>query len=151
MAEAIALGASVITVIQIADRIIGICKSYIETGRDAPSDLRVILLETSTLKTILENLEFLTRSDGLASSFLRSISSPDGMIEECLRSMKEMEGLFPAESRPAKSQAASKKRKIQVKLSSLAWPLKEKKARKLLDQIVHYKSTISLAMTSESM
>jgi hypothetical protein len=56
MAEAVALSAGIIAIFQIADRVIGLCKLYIETVRDAPSDLRTILLETSTMKTILDNV-----------------------------------------------------------------------------------------------
>jgi hypothetical protein len=59
MAEAVALGASIIAIYQIADRIIGLCKFYIETIHDAPSDIRKILVEMSALKAIFQDLEFL--------------------------------------------------------------------------------------------
>ena len=41
MAEAIAIGASVIAIIQIANRVISLRKHYIETAREAPTTLRV--------------------------------------------------------------------------------------------------------------
>ena len=151
MAEAIAIGASVIAIIQITDRIVGLCKFYIENVKDAPSDLRAILLETSTLKTIFENLKFLSACDGSYSTMASSLSGADGPIEGCLQSVTELEELFPSDSVHLKGQSRSKKRKLKSTLASLAWPLKETKARKLLDKIACYKSTINLALITESM
>ena len=148
MAEAIAVGASVIAIIQIADRIIGLCKFYLGTARDAPSDLRVIFVETSALKTILENLNFLTACDGPDSKAARRMSGADGPIEGCLRTVTELENLFPSDSVRTKG---SKKSKFDSVLIALAWPLKESKARKLLDEMMRYKTTISLALTTNSM
>ena len=72
MAEA---AAPIIAIIMISDRVIGLCKYYIGGLKDAPADLRAILIETSTLKTILENVQFLTTcgdgnlASGLVSTF----------------------------------------------------------------------------------
>ena len=150
MAEAIAVGASVIAIIQIADRIIGQCKFYIETARDAPSDLRVILVETSTLKVILENLNFLSACDGPLSTATGRISGANGPIEGCLRTAAELEKLFPLDASQTTRRKTSKRRLDSV-LTALAWPLKESKARKLLDEMTRYKTTISLALTTSSM
>ena len=151
MAETIAVGASVVAIIQIADRISGLCKFYIETVRDAPSDLRVILVETSALKTILENLNFLTACDGPDSTAARRTSGADGPIEGCFRTVTELEKLFPSDSVRTRGRKSPKKRKLDSVLRALAWPLKESKARKLLDEMMRYKTTISLALTTTSM
>lgn len=151
MAEALAVGASVIAIIQISDRIIGLCKFYVETARDAPSDLRVILIETSALKTILENLNFLAACDGPDSPAARCISGADGPIEGCLRTVTELEKFFPSNSVWTEERKTSKRRKLNSVLTALAWPLKESKARKLLDEMMRYKTTIGLALTTNSM
>src|SRR5271165_5643338 len=97
MAEALAVGASVVAFIQLADRVIGLCKFYIETVRDAPHDLRAILIEISALKSMLENLEFLIRVDpNTVSEVIRNLGSPDGTLVACRRSLGELEKLFPA-------------------------------------------------------
>lgn len=140
-----------IAIIQIADRIIGLCKFYIETARDAPSDLRIILIETSALKTILENLNFLTACDGPDSTAARRISGADGPIEGCCRTVTELEKLFPSDSVRTRGRKGSKRRMLNSALTALAWPLKESKARKLLDEMMRYKTTISLALTTNSM
>ena len=150
MAEAIALGSSVIAILQITDRIIGICKYYIRTARDAPSDLRAILLETSVLKTTFENFQFLMECKG-PSTMISSLCGTDGPVDGCRRSIKELESLFPKDPVDVNGQDRSKKRKLKSNLAALAWPLKETKARKLLDDILRYKSTITLALTTESL
>jgi hypothetical protein len=96
MAE-IGVAASVIAIIQISGEVIKLCKFYIETSRDAASDLRIILLETSTLKTIYENIDFLRTCDSGASAILDSFSGEDGPIEGCRRTITELEKLFPSD------------------------------------------------------
>ncbi|KAK0726405.1 hypothetical protein B0T21DRAFT_350542 [Apiosordaria backusii] len=133
--------AGVIAVIQIADRVISFCKEYLEAARDAPSDLRLILVETSMLKTILDSLDFLTscQHQPASSNYLFSSGGP---IEACRKTLAELCQLFP-------SKGNSKKSKAKVTLTALAWPLKEGKARKLLSDLAQHKSTVSLALTSD--
>lgn len=95
MAEAIALGASIIAIIQIADRVIGLCKFYLQTVHDAPADIRAILIETSTMKTVLESIQFLSSCNDGTSKMLRGLSGPDGPIQGCQNTITQMEGLFP--------------------------------------------------------
>jgi hypothetical protein len=147
MAETIALGASIIAVIQIADRIISLCKDYIETVKDAPRDLHLILIETSSLKAVFDGLKFLQESGTNLSSNLRILDDKDGLIKGCQRCVSNLETLL---SPGFDTSVQGKRRKIQVTLNSLAWPLKERKAKKLLDEILQYKTTITLALSSES-
>lgn len=147
MASALAFGASVIAIIQIADRIISLCKFYI----DASPDLRVILLETSMLKTIFDNLNFLMTSNNLVSTTLKALSAEQGPVEGCRRSIAELEKLFPSDCIQNIGQSWTKKQKVKATLATLAWPLKESKARKLLDDIMRYKATITLAITTDHM
>ena len=151
MAEVVAIGASVIAIIQITDRIVGLCKQYITTVQDAPSDLRLILLETSALKAIFENLSFLTACDSGLSNIVSVLAGVDGPIEGCLKSVSQLERLFPSDWMQHTGQDRSKKQKVKTTIAALAWPLKETRARKLLDEISRYKTTITLAVTTESM
>jgi hypothetical protein len=149
MAEAVALGASIITIFQIADRVIGLCKLYIEAVHDAPSDLRTILIETSTMKTILENVQFLMSCNNRPSAMLDVLSDADGPIERCQSAIAKMEGLFPSEYTQGLGGNISKRQKVKVSLATLAWPFKENRARKLVEEVIRYKSTINLALTTE--
>lgn len=155
MAEAVGLGASIIAIYQIADRLIGLCKFYIETVHDAPSDLRKILIEMSALKTILQDLEFLKRFDSKLSAVLESMAGSDGAIGACRQAIADMEDLFPQDSVNTHRSAdrASKRMKVAYKatLAALAWPFKASKAMKLLQDISMHKTTITLALTTNSM
>ena len=149
MAEVIALVSSVIAIIQIADRLITLCKSYIEAVNNAPSDLRVILIETSTVKAILQNLQFLIscNSDSLT---LNGLSGGQGPIEGCRKAIIKLERLFPPEYAISQGGNGSKRRWARVALTDLAWPLKQNKARELLREMIEYKTSINLALTIES-
>jgi hypothetical protein len=147
MAEAVALGASIIAVIQISDRIISLTKQYIETVRSAPRDLHAIRIETSTLKAIFESLKFLHDSENPPSDYVQSLDGQNGPVEGCRRSLSGLERLLGS---GIDTTVQGKRRKIQATLNGLAWPLKEAKARKLLDEVLQYKTTISLALSSES-
>ena len=150
MAEVVAAMASVIAIIQITDRIVGVCKFYIETAKDVASDLRLILVEVSTLKTIFKSLKFLMKQNCGVSTAVSTLFDKDGAIEGCCRSITELEKLFPSNWKQTAGENTSKKQRVKATWAVLAWPLKENKARKLLDEIMRYKTTITLAITTDS-
>jgi len=154
MAE-VALGASIIAIYQIADRLIGLCKFYIETVHDAPSDLRKILIEMSALKTIFQDLEFLKRCDSKLSAVLESMTGSDGSIGGCRKAVTDIEKLFSQDSinthRYEVRASKNTKSVYKATLAALAWPLKASKAMKLLQDISMHKTTITLALTTDSL
>ena len=150
MAEVVAAASSVIAIIQITDRIIGLCKFYIETVKDVASDLRLMLVEISALKTIFESLDFFMTHKCGVSTAVGIMSGKDGAIDGCRRSITQLEKLFPSDWKPTAGKNTSKKQRVKATWASLAWPLKENKARKLLDEIMRYKTTITLAITTDS-
>jgi hypothetical protein len=97
MAEVIALGSSVIAFIQLADRVIGLSKYYIEAIHDCPRDIRAILVEISSLKAVLENLDFLLKNDsGPEPHLMGQLAGEHGPIEGCRKSVAELERLLPS-------------------------------------------------------
>jgi hypothetical protein len=138
--------AGIIAVIQIADRIVSLCKRYLEAANDAPSDLRLLLVETSTMKTVLESLSFLCSCDHQPSS-LDCLLGNDGPIAACHETLTRIHHLFP--SHDVDARLPTPKRRREAIMAALAWPLKESKAKKLLSELVQHKTTISLALTSD--
>jgi len=63
MAEVLALAASIAAIVEIANRIASACKSYIDSIQDYPKDLRLIYVETVSLKVVFESLQFLYGGD----------------------------------------------------------------------------------------
>lgn len=100
IAEAIAVVASIIAIIQISDRVISSCKFYIQAASDTPSELRAILVEISTLKSLLESLQFLETYAHATPALWKQLSGQDGPIKECRRSITDLEKLFPVDKLP---------------------------------------------------
>ncbi|KAK4446171.1 hypothetical protein QBC34DRAFT_357172 [Podospora aff. communis PSN243] len=148
MAEVLALGASIIAVIQAAERIVKVCKYFIESVNSYPSDLRLIYIEVAAIKANFESLEFVEKHDREVSAFLKTMTGPGGPFSGCLKSILELEKLVPPGIVPRGSKT-TKRRKTETLVAALAWPLKKETARALLSDIAHYKSTISNALSTE--
>ncbi|KAK3370926.1 hypothetical protein B0T24DRAFT_627387 [Lasiosphaeria ovina] len=144
--DPLSIAASIFAAIQIADRVISLCKFYLELASDAPSDLRVILIEASALKAILDNIQFLA-SNGHGPVTLNTLIGKEGPVEGCRKALHQMSGLFPSESAQRTSGTRSKRQKVAATLHTLAWPFKETRARKLLAEVVQHKTTLNLALT----
>ncbi|RKL51630.1 hypothetical protein BFJ70_g347 [Fusarium oxysporum] len=149
MAEVLGVVASAIAVIQISKEIISLCKFYIEAlSSDAPTSLRAVLIEVSTLKSVLEGLEFISKCETFTPALQNRLAASDGPIEGCRAALTALEKLFPKQSLQNR-QNASKRRKVQVTFATLAWPLKQGQVQDLLQQISRHKDGIQLALTTE--
>lgn len=149
MAEVLGVVASAIAVIQISKEVISLCKFYIEAlSSDAPTSLRAVLIEVSTLKSVLEGLEFLSTCETFTPALQNRLAASDGPIEGCRAAMTALEKLFPKQSLQ-NGQNASKRQKVQATFAKLAWPLKQSQVQDLLQQISRHKDGIQLALTTE--
>ena len=138
--------ASAIAIYQIADRVIDLCRAYIKGVRDAPSDLRAIIIEVGGLKSVLEVIELLDESHG-AEDNIKILEKLQCPLEECREALKGLEALISFQTA---SRAQGKRQKIAISLANLAWPSKKDRALKILQEIGRYKSTISLGLTTEA-
>ncbi|KAG5789853.1 hypothetical protein H9Q69_011098 [Fusarium xylarioides] len=149
MAEALGVVASAIAVIQISKEVINLCKFYIETLRsDAPISLRTILVEVSTLKSVLENLDFISKCEAFTPALQNRLAASDGPIQGCMAAVIALEKLFPKRSLQS-GQNTSKRQKIQATFAALGWPLKQGQVQDLLQQISRHRDGIQLALTTE--
>ncbi|KAH7379601.1 hypothetical protein BKA66DRAFT_550433 [Pyrenochaeta sp. MPI-SDFR-AT-0127] len=147
MAEAFGIVAGTLTVLEITTKIIQQCKALIETANDAPRDLRHVLIEMSSLKAILESFDFLSTTD--FSDSTQSLADYNGVVEGCRGTVeelsKELDGLSLAGPSDI-NVAPGKRRRIK---QSFQWCLKEGKTRKLLDEAMQHKTTLTLALLGE--
>lgn len=147
--EPLSITASVVAIIQISTKIISTCSDYIRDVKDAPGDLQKIMFEVAAVKGIFEALSLLfpPKDDVNAAvpqhSFIFLCDSVDG----CAQELEALEALFP---KSEDCSSKGKRRKYQLSLSSLAWPLKAHRAKKHLENISQYKATISLALSTKS-
>ena len=139
---------SIIAIVQITQKIITACQFYIGAVDGASADLRVILIEVSALKGIVEGLQYLTKPNVADSAFLHQVASVTGPFEGCKKALEELEALFPSTAVQSNGRG-SKRRKLDAAVAALAWPLKTGKAKKLLQEIIQHKTTINLALTAE--
>lgn len=148
--DPLSITASVITVIGLAGKIISLCQGYVNTMKGAPSDLRIIMVETGSLKSVVTSLEFLLSSWGPGNMLhiVKSLEGSEGPLEASRKALVALEKLFP----PATDHNATgtKRRATSISYAKLAWPFKEEKARKILNDIARYKATISLALTTDT-
>jgi hypothetical protein len=133
--EAVAAGAGVIAFLQLADKAITVCSRIIDTIKDAPRDIVIISLEIQSLKNILSGLEACS-----VARTLEAANGPIAMSHDCLQKLCD---LLPSD---ADVQALNSDRKLKVSIVTLAWPLKESKARRLLAEISHHKATLLLGL-----
>lgn len=150
MAEAIGLAASIIAVVQISDTIVRLCKMYIQDVQEASSDMHVMFLEVSSLRTLFENLQFLESQSAGVSKILQSLSAETGPVNGCRQAVTMLEDLLSPDISVKDGGHSSKKRKIKATWRTLGWPFKAGKAKKLLADIGQYKNTISLAIAADS-
>lgn len=146
--DPLSTAASVIAVVQIADRIIDLCKAYITGVKDAPSELRAILIEVGSVKCVLEVIELLDTSGNKSGTCaVEILEKLQGPLEGCKEALKSLEALFPPQ---LGSSAKGKRQRLALSLTTLAWPFKREKAMKLLEEVGRHKSTISLGLTTEA-
>ncbi|KAK1760390.1 hypothetical protein QBC47DRAFT_408460 [Echria macrotheca] len=145
--DPLSLTASIFAIIQLADRVTQVCKSYIEGVSDYPKDLRLIFIEVGSLAVVLQGLQFLRDDDPDDASILSSLDGPRGPIGECKTIIGSLNSLLPVPpSPPRPSDGQAKRRRLETALTALAWPLKAERARKLLNDLMRLKSTINMAI-----
>lgn len=150
MADPISLAAGAIAVIQVADRVLGLCRSYIDAFQNAPRDLHAILTETAALKSIFQQLLSFNNEDAVPSPMLKHLLDNDGPVHRCRACVAELEVQLGSERLNIGQDGQAKRRKIKPTLTSLAWPMKEGKVKRILDEMLRHKATIDLALSSEA-
>lgn len=144
MMDPLSVSASVIAILQLSGKIISACIAYISSVRDAPKDLRTIMVEIQSLQAIVRVMD-------LTSS--QSTRVDDGLgapLEACRASLKELSDLLDHQTTQSSPQVGppAKKSKTLPTLSSLAWPLKHRRVKALMEDISRHKATITLSLTA---
>jgi hypothetical protein len=108
-----------------------------------------MLIVTSAMKTILEDLDFLIKADAGLSKTLDSdtVLGIDGPVAGCKRTMDEMKELFPDKSTTNYPLGTSKSK---VFCKALAWVWNKSRAKKLLNEMGQHRTLLILAITTGS-
>src|SRR5439155_26534769 len=128
---------------QLAGKIVSVCAKYVRNIKDAPNDLRIVMIEVGSVKGTAEALQLLVPhgSDGDASAVLRSLQSVHAPLEGCKQALTALNSLFPSATEHTSD---TNRRKLQLSLENLAWPMRAHTAKNLLDDIARHKARITL-------
>ncbi|MCJ1347421.1 hypothetical protein MMC31_005646 [Peltigera leucophlebia] len=108
------------------------------------------MIEAGSLKSVVTSLEFFLSSWGPGNMLhiVKSLEGPEGPLEASRKALVALERLFP--SAADHNATGTKRRATAISYAKLAWPFKEEKARKILNDIARCKATISLALTTNT-
>jgi Fungal N-terminal domain of STAND proteins len=144
--DPLSVTASVIAILQLSGKIISACVAYTSSIKDAPRDLRTIIVEIHSLQAVIRVLDLTSikpthAENGLAAS-----------LDACRLSLKELSDLLDLQTSQSSSGngQSAKWARLMPTLTTLAWPLKQHRAKSLMDDISRHKSTITLSLSAIS-
>lgn len=85
---------------------------YISAVKDWPSDIRVLLVETSTLKSVIGDRDILykTNPNPTLNQLFLGLGTDDGPMEGCRHCLAEIEELLPDDRTRGTHDGAGKKK-----------------------------------------
>lgn len=149
MAEAIGLAASLASLIEISGTIVAAGYGYISKVVNAPSRMRMVLSEVSSVNLVLGRLEehVATTSASTSTSVLNALSR-NGVFEDCSNMLRKIDGTV--QICMAESEAHSSKREVKAFMKRAIWPMKEKETEETLKQLDRLRSILSDAIVQDS-
>jgi hypothetical protein len=140
MAEGLALAASIIAVLQLSDRVIGLCRGFMGKVRGAEREVSQMIMTIASLKGFLDFLNnFISDTiDPAQVRQLHSLCRPDGPLDLCMVLLKDMESKLQP------------KRDYNGILKAVTWPFKWKDIADSLDVIEKQKTLIMLTMQGDN-
>jgi hypothetical protein len=137
--EGLGGAASVIAVIQLADRILTLCGTYALSVKDAKRDIDRFTAEVGSLQSVLERVAEMAKSDMMKLYTSHSaVEGLEGIIEGCQSTLSELE----AQLDPRKGH----KLMSRFGFRALKWPFKSKDVTNIIKALDRHKSTIILAL-----
>lgn len=146
--------ASIISVLQAINAVISVCYDYSAALKGAPWELSKVVDELRDLRDVLENLERVVKKTGNADPTTHSrlptlkllcdsMKGSESLVD-CLEEVNRIRNKL---SPPSWSGKDGSKRQALIQV--LGWPLKEQDTRRSLETIDRFKSTLTLALTSD--
>ena len=139
MAEVVALVASIIAVVQLADRVTTLGYEFFGKVRGASREVAEMIATVSALKTILELLSRFVQVDENATRLplFRSLCDPDGPLKECETLLGEIESRVRL------------KREHSGTIKTITWHWQWAEMAKKLKVIDRHKQTFTLALQGD--
>ncbi|CAF9915083.1 MAG: hypothetical protein ALECFALPRED_009973 [Alectoria fallacina] len=149
MAEAVGLAASLASLIEISGRVVAAGYGYISKVANAPSRMRMVLSEVSSVNLVLGRLEenLTTVSTPTSTSVLDALSRI-GVFEDCSNILRQIDSTV--QICMAEGEAHSSKHDVKAVLRRAIWPMKEKETEEVLKHLDRLRSVLSDAIVQDS-
>jgi Fungal N-terminal domain of STAND proteins len=132
--------ASVINVVQLADRVLRLCGKYAAAVKDAKDEIGRLAHEVEALRIVLESVDEMIK-DGVRKTLTPEplLEELQGIIENCKADLEDLVVQLDSgkERRPMSC----------LGRRALKWPFKSKDITKIIEALDRYKGTITLALT----
>ncbi len=150
MAEAVGLAASLASLLEISGAIVTAGYGYLSKVANAPTRMRMVLTEVSSVNLVLGRLEECSSAHQSASSSasILDMLSRNGVFEECKYVLKKIDGTI--QMCMAESEAHSSKREVKAFMKRVIWPMKEKETDEVLEHLDRFRSILSNAIAQDS-
>jgi hypothetical protein len=135
MVDPLSVSASIASLLQLSATVV----KYISGVKDAPGDLKRLMLEISSTKGILSDLQDLVQSGGSSLSTVQSLSAPLGPLEQFRSSLKRLDEMLAS--------FAGFNKATMV----LTWPFRKDGVKDILCMIERQKALFGLALQNDHM
>lgn len=144
MAEALGFGASVITFVQISEKILLACYNYCRTAKGAKQDVMDMINVVGGLKSTLDVLKITLDHSHLPPANMDNLKYVFQPCQEILLDIAKRLGVETDTDPPTHTVKCT----IAMKLK---WPFKEKEANKSLQLLERHKATLILALIGRNL
>ena len=147
--KAVGLAASLASLLEISGKIVTAGYGYISKVTHAPSRMRMVLSEVSSVDLVLGRLEeYSAHQSASGSTSILYTLSRNGVFEDCTEVLKKIDGTV--QTCMAESEAQSSKREVKAFMKRIVWPMKEKETKEILGHLDHLRSILSDAIAQDS-
>ena len=143
------LAASLASLLEISGRIVVAGYGYISKVAHAPSRMRMVLSEVSSVNLVLGRLEEYAAHQSTArnTSILYSLFH-NGVFDDCQEVLRKIDGTV--QTCMADSESHSSKREVKAFMRRVIWPMKEKETEEILKHLDRLRSMFSDAIAQDS-
>ncbi|RMJ01620.1 hypothetical protein BHE90_012058 [Fusarium euwallaceae] len=145
--EALGAVASIIAVVQLTGTIINLCKKYLTSVADLKHDLNCIIIEVSTLRSILELVETAVEGEGGKSPILDALKTP---VSSCQNVLADLMALLRSTQCEIPDEQIRMRDKASKILWRVEWPFKGDRAKTMLADLSQHKNAIAMILAADS-
>ena len=147
--EAVGLAASLGSLLEISGKIVIAGYGYISKVAHAPSRMRMVLSEVSSLDLALSRLEeYSAHQSASGSTSILYTLFCNGIFKDCTEVLKKIDGTV--QTCMAETEAQSSKREVKAFMKRVVWPMKEKETEEILGHLDRLRSILSDAIAQDS-